>query len=401
MRLLRGDERFITGWIKHYFMDSEELEQQIERELRELSATEGPFAFSRLYEKYSIKDNLQAKEIFRKKIAIYDPFAEPSAIKFQHARHLGKFLESTFITTLRIDRQAIELILERCVLETAKTTEVTLTDIYCWCYERGYQEGNRKIGPKILQDAIRQNNVVEDSRWVGTKPDEEKAPETLHVHLKSLYQFFKSYNDEEILAQTREELAKNVLRSGADIPYKGWISDEIPWRLDAYDIFYFFERERDDIGLRQVAHYCKIKATELEGKELESRHGDIFGALYYIGKRFNDDELLQLGREGEAKAVPSWAFLRANARDDKDEELMRLSVLEWVKVDPKSVYGASQSVNYAFGVEIARNALLEGIKINAYSGGIMLSILESFRRANDQEGISQLMKTEQYKRIKH
>ena len=59
-------------------MDSGELEQQIERELRELSATEGPFAFSRLYKQYSVEDNLQAKEIFRKKIATYDPLAEPS-----------------------------------------------------------------------------------------------------------------------------------------------------------------------------------------------------------------------------------------------------------------------------------------------------------------------------------
>jgi len=39
-------------------MDSGELEQQIERELRELSATEGPFAFSRLYERYSVEDNV-------------------------------------------------------------------------------------------------------------------------------------------------------------------------------------------------------------------------------------------------------------------------------------------------------------------------------------------------------
>ena len=198
-------------------MDSGELEQQIERELRELSATEGPFAFSRLYKQYSVEDNLQAKEIFRKKIATYDPLAEPSALKSQHARHLGKFLESTFITALQRDRQASELVLERSISETTKTTEVTLTDIYLWCYERGYQEGNRKIGPKILQEAIRQNNAAEDSRWVGTKPDEEKASEILHAHLKSLYQFFKSYNDEEMLAQTREELAKNVLRSGDDI----------------------------------------------------------------------------------------------------------------------------------------------------------------------------------------
>jgi len=141
-------------------------------------------------------------------------------------------------------------------------------------------------------------------------------------------------------------------------------------------------------------------AAEFQGKELESRHADIFGTLYDIGKKFKDDELHQLGREGKAKADPSWAFLAANARDDKDEELMRLSVLEWVKRDPKRTYDASQSVNYALGMEIARNALLEGIKSNAYSGGSVLLILEKFRRANDREGISQLMETEQYKGIK-
>ena len=49
---------FINERIKRSFMDSGELEQQIERELRELSATEGPFAFSRLYERYSVEDNV-------------------------------------------------------------------------------------------------------------------------------------------------------------------------------------------------------------------------------------------------------------------------------------------------------------------------------------------------------
>ena len=146
--------------------------------------------------------------------------------------------------------------------------------------------------------------------------------------------------------------------------YKGWISSETPWRLDAYDIFFFFERERDDTGLRQVAQYCKIKAAELQGKELESRHGDIFGALYYIGERFNDDKLLQLGREGKAKADLSWAFLGASGHS-KDKELMRLSILEWAKDNPQNAYGASRTENYAFGVEIARTSLLEKIRANA------------------------------------
>ena len=78
---------------------------------------------------------------------------------------------------------------------------------------------------------------------------------------------------------------------------------------------------------------------------------------------------------------------------------MRLSILEWVKRNPRNAYGASLSVNYVFGVETARQALLDGIKSDAYSGGAVLGILEDFKRANDQEGIYDLMKTEQYKRI--
>ncbi|MBS3137848.1 hypothetical protein J4232_05410 [Candidatus Woesearchaeota archaeon] len=51
-------------------------------------------------------------------------------------------------------------------------------------------------------------------------------------------------------------------------------------------------------------------------------------------------------------------------------------------------------------MEIARAALLERIRANAYTVGRVFSILGDFRRANDQEGISQLMETEQYKGIK-
>lgn len=379
-------------------MGNGELEQQIERELRTLGAREGPFAFSRLYTRYSQEGNLPAQEILRRMIPTYDPLAEPSV--FRHARHLGKFLESTFRTVFKRDRPAIELILERCVSETARSTDVNLGDVYQWCHEYNYHDGKKKIGPKMLQNAIYHNNAIEDHRWIGNKPDEEKSPETLHVHLKNLYQFFKSYNDEEILAQTREELAKNVLITGAVIPYKGWLSDEVPWRLDAFDIFLFFEKEKDDAGLKRVAHYCKIKAAEFQGKKLEHRHNDIFGTLYAIGKKFNDEELLQVGREGMAKALPDWAFLGARAsQPDRDEELMRLSILEWVKCNPRNAYGASLSVNYVFGVETARQALLDGIKSDAYSGGAVLGILEDFKRANDQEGIYDLMKTEQYKRI--
>ena len=208
------------------------------------------------------------------------------------------------MTVLQRDRPAIEMILERSVLETTRTTEVSLTDIYQWCHNCSYQEGNGKIGSKILQDAIHKNSTTENNRWIGNNPNEEKAPETPHTYLKGVYQFFKSYNDEELLAQTREELAKNVLRSWNVLPQKGWISGEVSDRQDAFDIFLFFESERDDDGLKRVVHYCKIKAAEVKGRE-EHRHHVIFSTLYFIGQRFTDEELIQLGREGYAKTNPN------------------------------------------------------------------------------------------------
>ena len=77
----------------------------------------------------------------------------------------------------------------------------------------------------------------------------------------------------------------------------------------------------------------------------------IYLVLFMLSvEKFNDEELLQVGRvkvwQKHYRIGHSWE--QESLQPDRDEELMRLSILEWVKRNPRNAYGASLSVKLCF-----------------------------------------------------
>lgn len=284
----------------------DEFEKKLERELEKYRKNWGALALSQIYEKYAELDDIRTLEYIKKLIPTYDPIPDTNYQKSRNPHFI--FLDGLKYEADKFDdREMLELVLD-CYIEKVEdgTLEKTALDIYKLCYENQYSLG-LKFGLKVLAEFIEQNNLIENAREIDytSHGTDSNSPE-LNGPLKKAYCFFKKVGDEPMLAQAQDTLARTVFREGEMLPvkgnmlngYKGFGMAAVHYRQDAVDTYLFFgARVKDEEGLKLVAEYCKKKADELGETKFNERYEGIYFCLLEIGRKFQDEELMELGRE--------------------------------------------------------------------------------------------------------